>query len=80
MTQSGHPARHAQSFETMTSLAVEGVISELVSACPVPVLRENTAKVPRFGLETTIGRWLSDPNLRVDDQDSLAATTGKIGR
>jgi hypothetical protein len=59
-------------------MAVEAVISELVSARLFPVPRENTGKFPDFGLKIAEALRLSAGNTITYEQNSLAAEAGKI--
>jgi hypothetical protein len=58
-------------------MAVEAVISELVSVRPFPVFRENTGKFDDFGLEVAKVPRLSEENSIIYQQNSLAAKAGK---
>jgi len=59
-------------------LAVEAVISELVSVRVFPVLRENTGKFADFPLKTTMIRPLRSGNSIAYQRISLSVKTGKI--
>jgi hypothetical protein len=59
-------------------MAVQAVISELVSARLFPVLRENTAKFADFRLQTKNDPRRSTTDSITWDHDSIAAKTGKL--
>ena len=73
------PQRPLILFRLIGLLAVEAVISELVSARLFPVLRENTEKFADFGLEIDKAPRVSEENSIAYQRNSLSVRAGFSG-